>query len=66
MSNPKMPEGNLIKIRLKHWYEGYDEKRELQFVYDNGAVIGMPYDAYSTEDQEFDVPFAEQPNNESQ
>ena len=65
MSNPKMPEGNLIKVRFNYWAQGNESRHTLQFVYDNGAIIEMPFkDQWTT--QEWDVPFAEQPDNESQ
>ena len=56
----RLPAGELVKIRITHRYdEGSGDVREIQFVYDNGAIIGMPYrDVYNTE--EFDVPFANQ------
>lgn len=53
----------LVKIRITYRYhETLGDVRVLQFVYKNGAVIGMPYDDFYTEIVEFDVPFAEEAN----
>ena len=58
--SPKLPEGELVKIRITHNYDDVKgDVRAVQFVYDNGAIIEKPYtDAWNT--QEFDVPFAKQ------
>ena len=48
----------LVKIRITCRYDDVlGEVREIQFIYDNGGVIGMPYDDFHNT-KEFDVPFA--------